>query len=97
MPELALEVLRKERDVKYHETLFALLSKEYEGTKIDEAYSAPMELIDKAVFPDEKSWPPKRWFAIGGFLAGGLGALVFVLFRELELRQKIRAVLNDAS
>lgn len=95
MPGLALEVLRKERDVKYHETLFELLSKQYEGTKIDEAYASPMELVDKAVFPDEKSWPPRKWFALAGLMLGAIVGAGYVVLKQLELRRRIRGYLEQ--
>jgi tyrosine-protein kinase Etk/Wzc len=54
----SLEYARKYREVKYHETLFDLLSRQYEAARIDEAKSAPIiQVIDRAVPPDKKSGP----------------------------------------
>ena len=41
VPAVALEYARKLREVKYHETLFELLAKQYEAARIDEAESGP--------------------------------------------------------
>lgn len=95
MPELELEVLRKERDVKYHETLFELLSKQYENTKIDEAYSPPVELVDKAVLPDEKSWPSRKLFALVGLVLGSFLGVAVVVFKVLDLRRRIHDALQE--
>jgi uncharacterized protein involved in exopolysaccharide biosynthesis len=95
LPELAMEVARKQREVQYHETLFEILSKQYENAKIDEAYSPPVELVDKAVLPDEKSWPPRRWFALGGLVLGGLIGFLTVVWKMLDPARRLRAALSD--
>jgi uncharacterized protein involved in exopolysaccharide biosynthesis len=60
LPEAGLEVLRKYRDVKYHEALYEILAKQYEAARLDEAKSAALvQVIDKAVVPERKSWPPR--------------------------------------
>jgi capsule polysaccharide export protein KpsE/RkpR len=60
LPEAGLQYLRKYRDVKYHETLFEILAKQYEAARLDEAKSAPLvQIIDRAVAPERKSWPPR--------------------------------------
>jgi uncharacterized protein involved in exopolysaccharide biosynthesis len=98
MPELALEVLRAQREVQYHETLFEILSKQYENAKVGEAYSPPVELVDKAVLPDVKSWPPRKWFALGGLVVGGLIGFLIVGLKALDLRRRFHAALmGDAS
>ncbi len=81
-PELTLEVSRLARDVKFHEALFQILSRQYENAHVDDSYSPPVELVDKAVLPDEKSWPPRKEFALFGLLAGALLGLVLVCFRR---------------
>ncbi len=48
------------RDMKYYETIYELLAKQYEMAKIDEAKeSAVIQVMDKAIEPDRKS-KPKR-------------------------------------
>ena len=82
LPEAGLEYARRLRDVKYHETLFELLSKQYEAARIDEARLAPViQVVDEAVPPDKKSWPPRLLFVLG---AGALAAFAVSL---LVLRQ----------
>ncbi|HZQ52968.1 MAG TPA: Wzz/FepE/Etk N-terminal domain-containing protein [Bryobacteraceae bacterium] len=60
LPQAGLEYLRSYRAVKYHETLFEILAKEYEAARLDEARSGSLvQVIDKAVPPERKSWPPR--------------------------------------
>ncbi len=60
MPSVGMEYLRKLRDVKYNETLYELLAKQYEMAKLDEARDAVViQVIDKAVQPERKM-KPKR-------------------------------------
>lgn len=80
LPAVGLEYARKLREVKYHETLFELLAKQYEAARIDEAKAAPViQVVDRAVPPDKKSGPHRLWIMVGaifiGFVVGYLVAL----------------------
>lgn len=58
MPSVGIEYLRKLREVKYNETLYELLAKQYELAKLDEARDAAViQVIDKAVTPEKKVKP----------------------------------------
>ncbi len=82
LPEAGMEYLRKLRDVKYHELLFEILSKQYEAARIDEARQSPMlQVVDPAVVPDRKSWPPRALFTLAAGCLGVIGASVWVLIR----------------
>jgi len=60
VPGVGLEYVRKLRAVKYRETLYELLTKQYEIARIDEAKeSAVIQALDKAVVPEKRSWPPR--------------------------------------
>jgi uncharacterized protein involved in exopolysaccharide biosynthesis len=75
VPEAGLEYARKLRAVKYHDSLFELLSRQFEAARIDEAKSAPLiQVIDRAIPPDKKSGPPRLLIALGS----GVGALVLM-------------------
>src|SRR5216684_5133966 len=65
VPGAGLEYVRKLREVKYRETLFELLAKQYEASKIDEARdSSVVQVLDLALPPEKKSWP-KRGLVVG--------------------------------
>jgi uncharacterized protein involved in exopolysaccharide biosynthesis len=58
LPSVGIEYLRKLREVKYNETLYELLAKQYELAKLDEARDAAViQVIDKAVIPEKKVKP----------------------------------------
>lgn len=60
LPQAGLEYLRKYRDLKYHETLYEALAKQYEAARLDEAKAdSPLEIVDRAVTPERRSWPPR--------------------------------------
>jgi uncharacterized protein involved in exopolysaccharide biosynthesis len=64
VPTAGLEYVRKYRDVHYHEALFALLAKQYEAAKIDEARDTLfVQQLDKALRPEKHSWP-KRFILV---------------------------------
>ncbi len=71
VPNGSLEYTRKLREVKYHDTLLDLLSRQYEAARIDEAKSAPIiQVIDRAVPPDRKSGPPRFLIMLGMSVVG---------------------------
>ena len=58
VPEASLAYIRKYRDVKYYETIFELLAKQFEIAKIDEARNATIiQTLDRATPPELKSKP----------------------------------------
>jgi uncharacterized protein involved in exopolysaccharide biosynthesis len=83
VPALALDYVRKEREVKYHETLFEMLARQYESARLDEAHEAPLlQILDPADYPDSKSGPPRLLIALGGLLLGLLAGCAKVLLRD---------------
>jgi len=81
--EDSLEYARNLRDVKYHEALLDLLSRQYEAARIDEAKSAPIiQVIDHAVAPDKKSGPPRLLITLGAAFLGFCGACLWVFAAE---------------
>ncbi len=73
VPVASLEYVRKMREVRYHETLFELLARQYEIAKVDEAKAGEIiQIVDPALVPDRKSWPPRTLLTL---LAGFLGVL----------------------
>jgi tyrosine-protein kinase Etk/Wzc len=83
VPELQLDYVRKEREVKYHELLFEMLAKQYEVARLDEARNAPLvQVLDNASYPDSKSSPPRLLIVIGGLILGCMIGAAWVLVRE---------------
>jgi len=65
VPEMGTEYLRKLRQLKYNETLFELLSKQFELAKLDEARDAVViQVIDRAIPPERKSRPKRSLIVV---------------------------------
>ena len=81
-----LEYLRKYRDVKYDETIFEILARQYELAKLDEAREgALIQVVDPAAPPDRRSFPRRGLIVIGATIAGlffGMVAAVALAFFE---------------
>jgi tyrosine-protein kinase Etk/Wzc len=83
IPSAGLEYLRRTRDLRYHEALFELLAKQYETARIDEAKAPPLvQVIDKAIAPDKRSWPPRTLLVILAALTSGILLSGGVLVKE---------------
>jgi uncharacterized protein involved in exopolysaccharide biosynthesis len=85
VPEMGTEYLRKLRQLKYNETLFELLSKQYELAKLDEARDAVViQVIDRAVPPERKTRPQRALIvsmtAVTGFILAVLGVLLYEVY-----------------
>ena len=80
VPEVAQEYIRGLRELKYHESLYELLAKQYEASKIDEAKEASaIQVVDAAVPPDRKSWPPRLLLTVTGATSVFVITCIFVL------------------
>jgi uncharacterized protein involved in exopolysaccharide biosynthesis len=89
VPEASLEYIRKLRDVKYNETIFDILARQYEAAKLDEAKEgALIQVVDLAVPPDMRSSPKRILIVIAttaiGFLFGVFVALFQVGYRRMK-------------
>jgi tyrosine-protein kinase Etk/Wzc len=90
IPEVGVEYIRSLRNVKYQETIFELLSKQYELAKIDEAKeSSNIQILDNAVPAEKKSKPKKLIIILLGFFGGGFLALFLALIRDAYLRSAL--------
>jgi tyrosine-protein kinase Etk/Wzc len=81
VPEASLEYIRKLRDVKYNETIFDILARQFEIAKLDEAkQGALVQVVDPATPPDRKSFPKRSLIVIGATFAGLLFSVLAALF-----------------
>jgi tyrosine-protein kinase Etk/Wzc len=91
VPEADLEYLRKVRDVKYYETMFDILARQFEMAKLDEAkQGALVQVVDAAVPPDKRSFPRRTLIVIVATLVGFVVGLVAAL--SLAAIQRIRKI-----
>ncbi len=84
LPQASLEYIRKLRGLKYHETLYDVLARQYEAARIDEAKEAPLiQVVDNATVPDKKTWPPRGLFTVAAGVAGLVLSSVWVLIARV--------------
>jgi uncharacterized protein involved in exopolysaccharide biosynthesis len=87
VPQAGLEYARRLRDVKYYESVFELLAKQYEVAKLDEArQGAVVQVIDPAVEPDQKSSPKRLMFIVITGFVGLLGSCIWIILVEALAR-----------
>lgn len=80
VPEAGLEYMRKLRDVKYYETIFDLLARQFEIAKLDEAKEgALIQVVDPAIPPDRRSSPKRALIVICATAVGFFIALFLAL------------------
>jgi tyrosine-protein kinase Etk/Wzc len=83
VPQAGVEYVRKLRDVKYNETIFEILARQFELAKLDEAKEgALIQVVDPAIVPDFKSSPKRALITIGATLFGLFIGIFVALFRE---------------
>ena len=83
VPEAGLEYARKLRDVKYFETIFDILARQFEIAKLDEAkQGAVVQVVDAAIPPDKRSFPKRGLIVLGGTAAGFFLGLLAALFQS---------------
>lgn len=99
-----LEYLRHLRDLKYNETVFELLAKQFEIAKLDEAREGSMiQVVDAAVPPDKRSSPHRLLIIASVTFTAFFVAAFWVVFRqrwslasqEPQNRQQLDAIRNS--
>ena len=96
-----MQYLRRFRDLKYQETVFELLAKEFEVAKLDEAREGSIiQVVDAAVPPDKKSSPHRTLIVLATTILSFFIAAFWVFLRESsarafelpENRQRVEAI-----
>ncbi len=98
VPDLGLQYARLLREFKVQETLYELLTNQYEVAKINEAKDSwPLQVLDRAYPPDEKSKPRRSRIVLLATFAAGMLAVMGAFVREMldkadqELCREIKA------
>jgi uncharacterized protein involved in exopolysaccharide biosynthesis len=109
IPEVGLEYLRRLRDVKYSESIFELLAKQYEMAKLDEGRQGTViQVVDPASEPDKKSSPHRGLLILAAAIVGFVGSSLWVMLLGVmsvsksnpdftRLRTLKRVLLSEAS
>ena len=88
-PGVGMEYVQKYRDVKYFETLYELLAKQYELARIDEAKNATViQVLDQAIPPERKSKPKRALLTFLSLVAASIISTVMALVLESTERSR---------
>ncbi len=99
MTTASLEYVRRLRDVKYYETIFDILARQFELAKLDEAKEgSTIQVVDPATIPDKKSSPHRALIVIGaavlGLFVGILCSLCLAALERLKSDRETFTKLN---
>ena len=99
--QAGMEYVRRFRELKYQETVFELLAKEFEVAKLDEAREGSIiQVVDAPVVPDKKSFPPRTLIVLASAILSFFVAAFWVMMRQRfalaaelpENRQRLRLI-----
>jgi uncharacterized protein involved in exopolysaccharide biosynthesis len=83
MTAASLEYVRRLRDVKYYETIFDILARQFELAKLDEAKEgALIQVVDPAIVPDKKSSPKRALIVIVAIFLGFFMGVFYALWQS---------------
>jgi uncharacterized protein involved in exopolysaccharide biosynthesis len=68
------------RQAKINETVFEVLTKQYELAKVQEAKEVPsIRVLDEPVVPEKKVWPPRIFIIVIGTLLTLIGGIIYFI------------------
>jgi polysaccharide biosynthesis/export protein len=86
IPEAGTEYLRRLRDVKYNEAVVAVLAKQLEIARLDEARQGTVvQVVDPAVTPDRRSSPKRFVILLASTVLAVCFASLWVAYTKKEL------------
>ena len=89
LPDISLEFIRLQRNLKVKEKLYAVLTEQYEMAKITEAEEgSQFEIMDQARIPELKSKPKRAIMVILAGLSAGVLAVFLAFLQEFIKRRK---------
>lgn len=100
LPRLAVPYADLYRNVRVQETLYELLTQQYETARIEEAKDTPaVAVIDKPGVPEKKSFPPRALLTLLLTSAAVMAAAVWILLSrrltELPEDNELRVLLSE--
>lgn len=84
LPEISINYARLFREAKVQETLFELLTQQYELARMQEAKDTPtVQFLDYAKPPEKKSKPKRVIIVLAGTFFAFLGSIGYVMVKKL--------------
>lgn len=85
LPAKATEYLRLYREVEVNSSILEFLVPLYEQAKFQEQKDTPvLQIIDRAVVPEKKSYPPRTLFALIIAIAVSIFGYILIIIKENE-------------
>ncbi len=89
IPDLGLRYVRFLREFKIQETLFELLTQQYEMARIQEAKDSPtVQVLDRALVPEKRSKPKRRRIVMLSVIVSGFLSVFLAFILEYVARLK---------
>lgn len=86
-PNTSLQYMDALRNLKYQETVFEILVKQFEMAKLDEAKDSPLiQVLDKATPPEKKSKPKRSLIVILATLVAFFLSVIWAFIREATVK-----------
>ena len=83
VPDLAINIMRLQREVEIQSALYLFLSEKYEASKIQEARDTPtIQVLDDANFPIKRYQPKRTLMVIGYTLIVLVISLLYIILYE---------------
>ena len=93
MTAAGMEYVGRLRDVKYHETIFEILARQFELAKLDEAKEgAVIQVVDPAIPPDKRSFPKRSMIVLIATIGGFFFGITLALLQNSVERMKLNPV-----
>ncbi len=87
IPQGTLDLARAQREVAYHEGLVSSLANQYETARLNEASARSVfQVVDKAIVPETKAWPPRKSYLEVCFLLGILIGMISIVVSLVSRR-----------
>jgi|SRR5208337_4501774 len=101
LPVLGVQYADLYGRVKIDETVFALLTEEYEMARIEEAKETPsVKVLDAALLPEKPSFPPRKLLTLAGGLLGFIFASCWIvggeIWSEVDANEPHKKLLQEA-
>ena len=94
IPNLSLQYVRLLRDAKVQQTLYELLTQQYEMARIQEAKDTPtVQVLDEAKVPEKKIKPRKRQIVMLSTITAAFFGVFIAFFMEYINRVKRETLL----
>jgi protein involved in polysaccharide export with SLBB domain/uncharacterized protein involved in exopolysaccharide biosynthesis len=90
IPEAGAQYLERLRDVKYNEAVVAVLAKQLEVARLDEARQGPVvQIVDPAVVPDKRSFPKRTVTLLSCVVLAVCFASLWVVYARKDTNSSI--------